>query len=314
MFRDPNLSGPREGALAAWRSNIASGEIEGFASRSLLLATGGYGRIYSHSTNAHINTGDGAALAMAAGLPLKDMEFVQFHPTTLFGTNMLITEGARGEGGTLKNSSGERFMSRYAEHAMELAPRDIVARAIQTEIDQGRGMEGGFVDLDLTHLGEEKIESRLPGIRQISMEFAGVDPVTDADTGAARTALLDGRGGRRERRDHRSARASTRPVNAPASAFTVRTGWGELVAGDGGLRQDGRKVDVGERQGMLPNRTGHRSSDGMAAESKRIGFHHQRGGGRKAIVAPGRAEEHHVELFRYFPPRGAHGERDGQDT
>ena len=157
--------------------NISTGEIEGFASKSLLLATGGYGRIYNHSTNAHINTGDGAALALAAGLGLKDMEFVQFHPTTLFGTNMLITEGARGEGGILKNSSGERFMSRYAEHAMDLAPRDIVARAIQTEIDEGRGHVGGFVDLDLTHLGKEKIVSRLPGIRQIAMEFAGIDPV-----------------------------------------------------------------------------------------------------------------------------------------
>ena len=159
--------------------NMKNGEIEGFASKSLLLATGGYGRIYSHSTNAHINTGDGAALALAAGLSLKDMEFVQFHPTTLFGTNMLITEGARGEGGTLRNSAGERFMSMYAEHAMELAPRDIVARAIQTEIDQGRGKKGGFVDLDLTHLGKDRIESRLPGIRQISMEFAGIDPVTE---------------------------------------------------------------------------------------------------------------------------------------
>ncbi len=158
--------------------NVRDGKVEGFSSKSLLLATGGYGKIYSHSTNAHINTGDGAALALAAGLPLKDMEFVQFHPTTLFGTNILITEGARGEGGTLKNSLGERFMSRYAEHAMELAPRDIVARAIQTEIDEGRGNEGGFVDLDLTQLGEEKIESRLPGIRRIAEEFAGIDPVT----------------------------------------------------------------------------------------------------------------------------------------
>jgi succinate dehydrogenase / fumarate reductase flavoprotein subunit len=159
--------------------NITTGGIEGFASKSLLLATGGYGRLYTHSTNAHINTGEGASLALAIGLPLKDMEFVQFHPTTLFGTNMLITEGARGEGGTLKNASGERFMTRYAEHAMELAPRDIVARAIQTEIDEGRGHEGGYVDLDLTHLGADIIESRLPGIRQIAMEFAGVDPVKE---------------------------------------------------------------------------------------------------------------------------------------
>ncbi len=158
--------------------NITTGEIEGFASKAFLLATGGYGRIYAHSTNAHINTGDGAALALATGLGLKDMEFVQFHPTTLFGTNMLITEGARGEGGILKNSSGERFMSRYAEHSMELAPRDIVARAIQTEIAEGRGHDGGFVDLDLTHLGKDRIGSRLPGIRQIAMEFAGIDPGT----------------------------------------------------------------------------------------------------------------------------------------
>jgi succinate dehydrogenase / fumarate reductase, flavoprotein subunit len=158
--------------------NIRNGEIEGFSSGSILLATGGYGRIYSHSTNAHINTGDGAVLALQAGLPLKDMEFVQFHPTTLYGTNMLITEGARGEGGILMNASGERFMARYAEHAMELAPRDIVARAIQTEIDEGRGREDSYVELDLTRLGEEKIRTRLPGIRNISMDFAGIDPVT----------------------------------------------------------------------------------------------------------------------------------------
>ena len=107
------------------------------------------------------------------------MEFVQFHPTSLFGTNILITEGARGEGGYLINAKGERFMERYAPHLMELGPRDIVARGTQTEIDEGRGFEGGYVHLDLRHLGREKILDRLPGIRQIAMDFAGVDPVLE---------------------------------------------------------------------------------------------------------------------------------------
>ncbi len=157
--------------------DIASGELHGFAAKATLLATGGYGRIFARSTNAVINTGDGAALALQAGCPLEDMEFVQFHPTTLFGTNILITEGARGEGGYLFNKDHIRFMQSYAAEAMELAPRDIVARAIQTEVDEGRGFEGEYVQLDLTHLGAEKVKTRLPGIRQIAMDFAGIDPV-----------------------------------------------------------------------------------------------------------------------------------------
>jgi succinate dehydrogenase / fumarate reductase flavoprotein subunit len=156
--------------------DLCKGEVVGFQARAIILATGGYGRIFSRSTNAHINTGDGAYLALLAGVPLKDMEFVQFHPTTLFGTNILMSEAARGEGGSLLNRHGERFMQRYAPGAMELAPRDIVARAIHTEIEEGNGFEGGFVHLDLTHLGKEKIMERLPGIRQISVDFAGVDP------------------------------------------------------------------------------------------------------------------------------------------
>jgi succinate dehydrogenase / fumarate reductase flavoprotein subunit len=147
--------------------------------KAILLATGGYGRVFARSTNALINTGDGAALAIRAGVPLRDMEFVQFHPTTLYGTNILITEGARGEGGYLFNNKGERFMKDYAPKAMDLAPRDIVARAIQTEVDAGNGFEDQYVHLDLTHLGADRIKNRLPGIRQISMDFAGVDPITD---------------------------------------------------------------------------------------------------------------------------------------
>ncbi len=157
--------------------NIADMSLHGFTCYSLLLATGGFGRLFARSTNSLINTGDGASLALRAGLPLKDMEFVQFHPTTLYGTNILITEGARGEGGYLLNNRKERFMEKYAPKSMELAPRDIVARATQQEIDDGRGFEGGYVLLDLRHLKVEKIAERLPGIRLISLDFAGVDPV-----------------------------------------------------------------------------------------------------------------------------------------
>jgi succinate dehydrogenase / fumarate reductase flavoprotein subunit len=158
---------------------LSSGDVFGFAGKAVVIATGGFGRIYSHSTNAIINTGDGCALAFRAGAPLKDMEFVQFHPTTLFGSSILISEGARGEGGYLVNVKGERFMDKYAPEKMELAPRDIVARAIRTEINEGRAFDDQYVHLDLRHLGREKILERLPGIREISIYFAGVDPIEE---------------------------------------------------------------------------------------------------------------------------------------
>ncbi|RDE17936.1 MAG: fumarate reductase (quinol) flavoprotein subunit [Candidatus Thorarchaeota archaeon] len=156
---------------------ISSGEVYGISTKAVVIATGGFGRIYRRSTNALVNTGDGCALALNAGLPLKDMEFVQFHPTTLYGSNILITEGARGEGGYLLNASGERFMKKYAPTSVELAPRDVVARAIQTEINEGRGFENAYVHLDIRHLGKDRIEERLPGIREICIYFAGIDPV-----------------------------------------------------------------------------------------------------------------------------------------
>lgn len=159
--------------------DFEEGKMVGFASDVVILATGGYGRIYNRSTNALINTGDGAMLAYDVGVPLEDMEFIQFHPTTLYGSNILITEGARGEGGYLLNSEGERFMEKYAPEAMELAPRDIVARAIIRETEEGRAFEDEFVHLDITHLGESKIKERLPGIRQIAKDFAGIDPVQE---------------------------------------------------------------------------------------------------------------------------------------
>lgn len=162
--------------------DLKNGEIVPILAKTTLFATGGYGRIYLHSTNALINTGSGIGIAYKAGAPIKDTEFVQFHPTALIGTNILITEAARGEGGYLINNNNERLMERYVPNAMELAPRDIVSRSIQTEIDEGRGFEhplGKYVNLDLRHLGTRKIMEKLPGIRNICIDFIGIDPILE---------------------------------------------------------------------------------------------------------------------------------------
>ncbi|MEP9412394.1 MAG: FAD-binding protein [Candidatus Brocadia sp.] len=161
--------------------DIVSGRLEAFQSMAVILATGGAGRIYEKSTNALINTGMGMAVPYWAGVPLKDMEFIQFHPTTLFGKNILITEGCRGEGGYLLNNKGERFLEKYSDSKkdMEVAPRDIISRNIIREIMAGGGFDNSYVHLDLRHLGEEKIARRLPGIRDICMNFVGIDPATD---------------------------------------------------------------------------------------------------------------------------------------
>mgnify|MGYP001102825367 CR=1 FL=1 len=157
--------------------NIGTGELVPIAANATILATGGIAWTYSISTNSMINTGNGMTIAYHAGVPLKDMEFIQFHPTGLYPSGLLITEGARGEGGYLFNKEGERFMERYAPKAMELAPRDIVSRSIQKEIDEGRAFENAYVHLDLRHLGREKIMTRLPGIRELCLLFAGLDPI-----------------------------------------------------------------------------------------------------------------------------------------
>jgi succinate dehydrogenase / fumarate reductase flavoprotein subunit len=142
----------------------------------VILATGGYGRVYAISTNALINTGDGMSMAYQAGAPLMDMEFVQFHPTTLKRTGILLSEAARGEGGYLINSKGERFMARYAPTKMELASRDVVSRAEQQEIEEGRGLDG-CVLLDVRHLGRKRILERLPQIRELALTYIGVDMI-----------------------------------------------------------------------------------------------------------------------------------------
>ena len=164
--------------------DLRTGEVHGIRAKAVILATGGHARIYwKRTSNALGNTGDGPAMALRAGVPLKDMEFVQFHPTGLRRTGILVTEGARGEGGYLINNKGERFMKRYAPEKMELAPRDLVSRAIETEIMEGRGFkdnEGNeFVYLDLRHLGKKKILERLPQIRELAIDFEGVDPIEE---------------------------------------------------------------------------------------------------------------------------------------
>ncbi len=156
--------------------DVYRGDLHAIEAKAVIFATGGYGRVYSTSTNAVINTGDGMSMAYRAGAPLMDMEFVQFHPTTLRETGILITEGARGEGGYLLNSMGDRFMTNYDSERMELATRDFVSRCEQKEIEEGRG-EGGCVLLDLRHLGRKKIMERLPQIRELAIWFVGVDPI-----------------------------------------------------------------------------------------------------------------------------------------
>ncbi|MBT0961355.1 succinate dehydrogenase flavoprotein subunit [Denitromonas sp. IR12] len=158
---------------------METGEVSIFHAKAVIFATGGAGRIYYSSTNAFINTGDGVGMAARAGIPLEDMEFWQFHPTGVAGAGVLITEGVRGEGGILRNAAGERFMERYAPNLKDLASRDVVSRSMVTEINEGRGCgpDKDHVLLDITHLSPETIMKRLPGIREISIQFAGVDPI-----------------------------------------------------------------------------------------------------------------------------------------
>ena len=160
--------------VIAW--DLLNGGLKTIGAKTVILCTGGAGRLYTGTTNAYACTGDAMSMALRVGVPLKDMEMMQFHPTTLAPTGILITEGCRGEGAYLLNAQGDRFLERYAPNAMELASRDVISRAEQTEIDEGRGIDGNVL-LDLRHLGAERINERLHGTRELSITYAGVDPI-----------------------------------------------------------------------------------------------------------------------------------------
>ena len=171
--------GQRTAGVVAYE--LATGEIHVFQAKSVVFATGGFGKVFKTTSNAHTLTGDGMGIIWRKGLPLEDMEFYQFHPTGLAGLGVLLTEGARGEGGILRNKDGERFMERYAPTIKDLAPRDMVARAMVQEVREGRGAgpEGDYVYLDLTHLPAEQIETKLPDITEFARTYLGVDPITE---------------------------------------------------------------------------------------------------------------------------------------
>ena len=292
------MDGERCVGLTAW--DLVHGGVQGVEAGAVVLATGGLGRMYRGTTNAYACTGDGMSMAWRAGVPLKDMEFMQFHPTTLKANGVLITEGCRGEGGYLRNAEGDRFMFNYAPNAGELASRDVVSRAEQTEIDEGRGVDG-CVLLDLTHLGAKKITTVLHGSRELAMDYAGVDPIEEPIPVRPGVALPHGRHRHRRLGPHRHARPlRRRRVRLRLGARRQPPGR-QLAARDGRLRpplrRRGRAGRALERRGrglLAVGRARRRAPDRPAPLQLR----------RRPPARPARrAGRHDVRERRHLPHR-----------
>ena len=291
--------------------DLLNGGVKLVIGSATILATGGVGRLYRATTNAYACTGDGMAMALHAGLPLKDMEFMQFHPTTMYPSGILITEGCRGEGGYLINKDGERFMKRYAPNALELASRDVVSRSETTEIEAGRGVNGSVM-LDLRHLGPEKILNKLPGSRELAMTYAGVDPIFEPIP--VRPGAHYHMGGVDDGR-----------VGADRARGPLRRGRGRLRLG--ARREPARRQladgDDHLRPPLRQARRGVRARPRTARRRQRRGGARRRGGlgegparrldGRAAVADPRRARPVDARELRRLPLPRPDGEADRAD-
>ena len=296
---------------------LATGELHVFRAKSVVMATGGYGRMFRVTSNAHALTGDGPAVAWRRGVPLEDMEMFQFHPTGLAKLGVLLSEAARGEGGIVLNKDGERFMERYAPTIKDLAPRDMVSRAIYQEIKEGRGAgpNNDWAYLDITHLDPKVIEEKLPDITEFARIYLKVEPTKEPVPDPAHRALRDGRHPDRPRRPRRGRPrrgADPGPVRRRRMRLCQRArrepAWHQLAAGPRGVRSPRRRRRRALRQGGRAGRRARASRRRHAHRAQRLPGARDR---RERRRHPQRAPGQHVRPGLRGPQRGGPGEDAG---